>query len=178
MKTLLFFVVLMLNCIFVSAQQRWEAQTIKADNLKGTKATTLYTFEKENGEYFCYDDDGSFFVVCRKYSMFNFRSEYNKLLEDLEYFVYATVGLYDSADNLINNIRLKMEIIQGSEDTAYSPDNADSRKIFKHLTEVNGYVRIIVPLFGVGDVDIKMPCNSQLYKDMNSKIKLNLQPLE
>lgn len=173
MNRLIFFVLLLLNCIFTSAQERWEAQDIKGDKLKGTKSTTLYTFEKDNGDYFCYDD-GGFFVVCRKYSMFNFRSEYNELLEELNYFVYAIVGLYDSGDNLINNIRLKMEIIQGSEDTAYSPENAEARKIYKHLTEANGYVRIVVPLFGVGNVDIKMPCNNQQYKEMNSKIKLNL----
>lgn len=169
MKKSILMAAIMISCVCAMAQGKWEELIIKGDALKDTKDNKISYFESAKGETFnIYENDNTFSVECEEYQFYNYKSEYDPDIDDLELSVAVTVGLYDAMDNLKERIPIKLSLMSGDENLGFSPDRFDQKnysktlKIISHLQKENGYIRILAPIYGGASMDFKVYCKRHM----------------
>lgn len=163
MKRLFIFSLLFICSLFSYAQE-WKTEYIEGDELKGTIDHCIHYFENSKGDYLCYDRAKmTCYIVCEQEDVYDYKSEYYDWLEDYWRTVDMTVGLYDSSNKLIKRMETVMRINERQESVAFFHGNPETHAMMKYLTEGEGFVRVLLPLYKGGEVDIKMPCHNSRY---------------
>lgn len=154
MKKLITTIALALSVMTASAQ--WFKQVVPADPLMGHGEQTVCMYADTTsaaGFFYQTDIDNTFFL----------KIDHN--IFDVEYFnnkyqVCARVGLY-SGPNLKEAINLWLCADAGKLNILYvmrpSNQTKKARKILEHLKLWGNKVRIVLPIYGKGNLDITIP---------------------
>lgn len=173
MKYLFLFLSFLMLSLTMSAQNMhiWSYSEVKADELKGTSAYTMYCFTDGNG-IFTFDD-----LKNDKFSISTNEGIFSTMISNS----YLTVlfGLYDENDVLLEKINLDLErpIAMHNLLFAYgglsrkSSYKAKAVKILDYIKNGSGYVRIIASRYLDNDFEFKVPCLTE-----NERTKMILVP--
>lgn len=158
-----FFSAALFTCAFVlTAQaQQWEHFITEADELIGEVGHESDIFTDENGNVFVmWSDESENFRVISGTSIFNYIGDIRSVM--------ATIGYYDMNNKLIekNDIQLLVSDGQGNQAEPNMvpmirplPNKKRVRMLLDYVQKKQGYVRILVPLYGTNAMfDIKVPC--------------------
>ena len=141
--------------------QRWEHSVTEADELTGETAheSWIYTDEKGNS-FVMWSDESENFRVISSTAIFNYIGDIRSVM--------ATIGYYDMNNKLIEKNDIQLLVAEGQANQAEPnmnsltrpfPNKKRTRKLLETLQKSQGYVRILVPLYGTNaKFDIKVPC--------------------
>lgn len=145
-----------------SAQSGWSITYKKADELLGEKAVTSFMYKSLAGSFVFWDNTEERFRLNTYKGIFNYHGQYMRFL--------ATVGIYDSDNNLVKSMKVIMSCPSDQPSSAFSYSDRKDKKLAKDIisflkTPSDGYIRIVAPIYGSNpDLDIKIPC---LAKDLD-----------
>lgn len=146
---------------FNAQAQQWEHFVIEADELTGEKGHESDLYTDENGNVFVmWSDESENFRVISGSSIFNFVGDIRSVM--------ATIGYYDLNNKLIEKNDIQLLVSEGQATQAEPnmvpmirplPNKKRVRMLLDYVQKKQGYVRILVPLYGTNaKFDIKVPC--------------------
>lgn len=158
-----FFSAAVIVCTFVfNAQaQKWEHFVTEADELIGEAGHESDMYTDETGNVFVmWSDESENFRVISGTSIFNFVGDIRSVM--------ATIGYYDMNNKLIEKNDIQLLVSEGQANQAEPnmvpmirplPNKKRVKMLLDYIQKKEGYVRILVPLYGTnGKFDIKIPC--------------------
>ena len=146
---------------FDAQSQYWDHLITEADELTGEKGyeSDIYTDENENVFVMWSDEDINFRIISGT-SIFNYIGDIRSVM--------ATVGYYDLNNKLIEKNEIQLLVSEGQANQAEPnmvpmirpiPNKKRVPQLLKFVRNNQGYVRILVPLYGTNArFDIKIPC--------------------
>jgi len=170
MKKIFIFSIMCLFAVFANAQG-WVSSEIKADEFKGTKAYTAYSYSDDVGVFVHWSNDDGQYKLISYSGMFNYDSGYSKYGGSY-CGISVLVGIYDNNDKLIEKFKMWLDCDRGDGPvTEAHTRNAGGmsnpvgqgkkvKKILKHLNTGKGYVRFYADLYDSQDFDFKVPCKN------------------
>lgn len=162
MKKISLFLFLLVSTI--SNAQVWSKQEFNADPLKGvSQAYTSYVYTDYSvGSFIFWSSEPN------QYRLHCSEGIFNRDCSSGTCGVFASIGLYDEHDNLIEMFTSwlrcesgKMDYLDTFRGSVMSTPIGQKRKcesIFRHIQHGKGYVRFVCPRYGRSDFDLKVPC--------------------
>lgn len=141
--------------------QKWEHFVTEADELIGEAGHESDMYTDETGNVFVmWSDESENFRVISGTSIFNFVGDIRSVM--------ATIGYYDMNNKLIEKNDIQLLVSEGQANQAEPnmvpmirplPNKKRVKMLLNYIQKKEGYVRILVPLYGTnGKFDIKIPC--------------------
>lgn len=153
MKKVLLTLILMVSALSAFAQ-RWDISSTEADELLNKPATTTYWYRDVLGSFVFSTYPENIIKLNTSLGIFDYGPTSRRL--------FATVGLYDASGSLVKSVKILMLCRGGEESAAYTFDAKKDKKVSKEVIDYikagNGYVRVVAPIYGGGNYDIKIPC--------------------
>lgn len=157
---------MVLICHIIVHAQSWETTYHEGDELTGESSYTSYMYTDENGNSFVFQSNhNDDFRIISSSGIFDY-------VGDIKSF-YATIGLYDNNDKLVEKLKIQFIALDGNADQAQPnlipmirpiPNPNRCKKTIDYLKNKKGYIRIVAPLYGSHlDFKIKVPCMKQAY---------------
>jgi hypothetical protein len=146
---------------FNAQAQKWEHFVTEADELIGEAGHESDMYTDETGNVFVmWSDESENFRVISGTSIFNFVGDIRSVM--------ATIGYYDMNNKLIEKNDIQLLVNEGQANQAEPnmvpmmrplPNKKRVKMLLDYVQKKQGYVRILVPLYGTnGKFDIKIPC--------------------
>jgi len=146
---------------FNAQAQKWEHFVTEADELIGEAGHESDMYTDETGNVFVmWSDESENFRVISGTSIFNFVGDIRSVM--------ATIGYYDMNNKLIEKNDIQLLVNEGQANQAEPnmvpmmrplPNKKRVKMLLDYVQKKQGYVRILVPLYGTnGRFDIKIPC--------------------
>lgn len=161
MKKLMTIALLLSLCMTAGAQGKWSTTNYAADELKGQRAYTAYTYEKPGvGTYVSWGWKNPDFRLITENGIFD---------ESLCYEWYGSfhavrvlVGIYDAQGNLQEKFYVQMyKESSGLGDkihlSAVKKQQKLGKKIAKALSEGDGFVRFVCARYSQSEFDLIVP---------------------
>jgi hypothetical protein len=152
---------------FNAQAQKWEHFVTEADELTGETSYESDMYTDEMGNVFVmWSHESENFRVISGTSIFNYIGDIRSVM--------ATIGYYDLNNKLVEKNDIQLLVSEGQGNQAEPnmvpmirplPNKKRVRMLLDYVQNKQGYVRILVPLYGTnGKFDIKVPClkNPQL----------------
>lgn len=141
--------------------QKWEHFVTEADELTGETGYESDMYTDETGNVFVmWSNESENFRVISGTSIFNYVGDIRSVM--------ATIGYYDLNNKLIEKNDIQLLVSEGQGNQAEPnmvpmirpfPNKKRVRILLDYVQKKQGYVRILVPLYGTnGKFDIKVPC--------------------
>jgi len=147
MKKIFIFSIMCLFAVFANAQG-WTSDFHEADELKGQKAYTCYSFTNETGMFVFFSDPDDLFKIATFDGFFDYGRYHT---------THVIIGLYDEDDKLIDKIDYWIYVQKDNSSIAF--DNGKKpKKVINYLKQNKGYIRIIADRYGKSSFDFKVPC--------------------
>lgn len=150
----------------LQAHAQWREENQAPDELKGTSGYSAYVYESENSCFLMAHDIGHIQIRLKQGS-----GGGSTTLERGYSGQLVLFGLYDSDDDLVEKIQMWLDRPRDSHHilrtrdagTMFNPvgQKGKVKKIIKHLTKTDGYVRIVAARWDNSDLDIKIPYYSK-----------------
>ena len=135
---------------FNAQAQQWEHFVTEADELLGETGHESDIFTDENGNSFVmWSDESESFRVFSATSIFDYVGEIRSVM--------ATIGYYDMNNKLIEKNEIQLIVSEGQGNQAEPnmipmirplPNKKRVIRLLEYIQQNQGYVRIIVPLYG------------------------------
>lgn len=171
MKKILFVIVSLVISVSMFGQGKWSETKFEADEFKGTKEYTAYSFENEIGEFVYWSNKNGQYRLISFVGNFNYETGYSQYTGHW-CGITVKVGLFDENDKMVDkfDMWLECESGDGPVTTAQTFDKGGFwnptgqgkkvKKIMKHLNEKKGYVRFFADLYNANDFDFKVQCKN------------------
>ena len=153
--------------VFNAQAQKWEHYVIEADELLEVKGHESDVFTDEAGNVFVmWSDEDLNFRIISATSIFDYMGDIRSVM--------ATIGYYDMNNKFIEKNDIQLLVSEGQGNQAEPnmipmmrpfPNKKRVAELLQFVRESQGYVRILVPLYGTNTrFDIRIPClnNPQL----------------
>lgn len=153
---------LIVSIPLLSFAQGWSRTDYPADELKGNKAYTAYTYQLQDLGAFIFfsSEDGQYRITCTD-GIFG--------VERINGYVgqQITVGIYDDNDKLVDKFKMWLDALDGTNYDVLTTRNAGTmsnpmgqkgkvKKILKCIIGGSGYVRFLAPRHNKTDFDFKV----------------------
>lgn len=153
-----------------AASAQWTTENLKGDDLTGSKPDIyhLYT-DSIHGYTFAYwESSNEQYIISSGKQVFDVVAGYNKYAGHY-CGIEVTVGIYTNDEKLIEKFKMWLDVDAGGGTANYARTrNAGKmlnpvgqakkvKKILKHLTSSDGYVRIVANLYGGSPFDLTIP---------------------
>lgn len=137
----------------------WNVRSIPSDELKGTKADTMYIYVEEGMGYFAYqhNNKSEYAIKCDNGNLFDVHANpWSFPAGSID--VNAIIGLYDNNDKLVDKLEDKLDVgkVHNIASTR-KKHKGIAKKIIDWIESGKGYVRIVAPRLGKSSFDIKVP---------------------
>ena len=153
--------IIVLAVAFNVQAQKWEHFVTEADELTGETGYESDMYTDETGNVFVmWSNESENFRVISGTSIFNYVGDIRSVM--------ATIGYYDLNNKLIEKNDIQLLVSEGQGNQAEPnmvpmirpfPNKKRVRILLDYVQKKQGYVRILVPLYGTnGKFDIKVPC--------------------
>lgn len=151
-------IIVALSVITAAKAQEWKTKDVEADELKGIESQQVNYVDTD--DYLVVVSEKDISVLSKK-SVFDFGGMDNH--------VVVTVGLYDTIQSLVENLKFFGFVNPKQPDlvvlkdyrmrmlNAKHPDNFMVTKIREYLLKADGGVRFIIPLYHYPELDISLP---------------------
>lgn len=171
MKKILFVLVSLVMSVSMFAQGKWTETKIEADEFKGTKECTAYSFANEVGAYTYWSNKDGQYRLQSFVGNFNYEKGYSQFSGHY-CGIEVKVGLFDENDKMIDKFDMWLDCDSGDGPVtiAHTRDKGGMsnpvgqgkkvKKIMKHLNEKKGYVRFFADLYNEADFDLKVQCKN------------------
>lgn len=155
----------LLLCCAICANAQWVRTEIAGDELKGRQGFAVRGYDVPSvGAISFREDQTQFMLTCSK-SFFNYK--YSGAFRG----VNVLVGLYDQDNKLIEKWEMWLDVRDDDPKVAATRNlgtmnnpvgqNKKLKKLFHHIIREKGFVRMVAPLYGEADFDLKVPCLSE-----------------
>lgn len=158
-KTINILIAILSMMEIANAQSGWSSTEFEADELKGQPAYTALSYTDNQGNRLTmWSNEDNYFRITSCSHIFNYTVS-GSLKE-----VGATVGFYDTSDNLIEKIQMTFWPNDDNPRIAHnsiflSRNKKKGKKVIQYLRNEEGYIRIIAPLYrSISGFDLKVPC--------------------
>lgn len=149
MKKILLFIILSVSTIANAGN--WEVEYHEADPMKDNVAFTSYTYQEDNMDAFiCWSNVDRFCI----YTSRVFNASYAGGGGGVS--MMSTAGLYDADGNFIEKFEVYCRNYDGSYHALWISEKY-AKRVVDHLKNTSGSVRIIAPVYGGEDMDIRIP---------------------
>ena len=144
----------------VANAQRWETRTEAADELKGIPERIRYKWTEGETKVFAFYDSGFEWKVGVARNAF--KPDPTHLTRNQNPPIYAIIGFYDEAGNLVEKYEdCELDVTEMYHVASLAPNAKKSNKgilVADYLRTQKGFVRILLPTqFGEG-FGMKVPC--------------------
>lgn len=158
-KTINILIAILSMMEIANAQSGWSSTEFEADELKGQPAYTALSYTDNQGNRLTmWSNEDNYFRITSCSHIFNYTVS-GSLKE-----VGATVGFYDTSDNLIEKNQMTFWPNDDNPRIAHnsiflSRNKKKGKKVIQYLRNEEGYIRIIAPLYrSISGFDLKVPC--------------------
>lgn len=171
MKKILFVLVSFVMSVSVFAQGKWIETKIEADEFKGTKECTAYSFANEVGAFTYWSNKDGQYRLQTFGGAFNYEKGYGQWVGHY-CGIKVKIGLFDENDKMLEKFDMWLDCKDGDGPVTIA-ETRDAggmgnpcgqgkkvKKIMKHLNEKKGYVRFFADLYNEADFDLKVQCKN------------------
>lgn len=163
MKQLITFVFLLLS--ITAGAQTWEKTIEPGDELKGTTDAVKYRMaDSLSRQVIAFYQPGDYWKVGIGGTIFQPDKRGMVHKKSLNMIGYATIGFYDSENQLIKKwencmveLTNGMQVAEASSNI-WGKTSKGCRDVVPYLMNERGYVRIIIPTVRGKEFDMKIPC--------------------
>ena len=153
-----FFCLMAVLTAVLTAQAQWDKRHYEADDLLGTPARDYFVWQDGQKLFVLNGSTNSWYV---RLELGGFKIDPTHLNRRNNFVGYATVGLYDEENNLIESFKgCEMEVTDVYRMAASEASNKKSGQygVADYLRQKKGFVRVVMPTLIGETFDLTVPC--------------------